>query len=313
LGGVTGAVASKAGDLLSKAADSTQDVADRFTLRALGGTKGQMNKIGDKASDLAEFVRSEGIISPTASSQEIAERTSAAVGRFADQTKPIYEEAAESYLPTGRLLGKIDEKIASLKNNPGNAPIVAKLEAYKNNIIDTGNIGYNPSDLRQFRKLVDNTVNFNSDAASQLGKQEMRWMLRDAEMGQIEKLDPALRAKNEALFRKIHLGSLAEDMAESGAARSAANNEIGLNSWQAGVMGAAATGEPITAVLSGLGREFVRRYGDQMGGLLLDKIAKAMKSPQFSRMFENAAQRGPSSVLALHQALQSNPDYRGLK
>jgi hypothetical protein len=305
LGGATGAVASKAGDLLGKTADTTQDVADRLTIRSLGGNKGQIEKLGSKAADVAELVRSEGIVTPMASSQEIAERAAATVGRYADETGPIYAQSAASKMPREELLFKIDEQIEKLSPNPGNAPLIKKLQGYKEAIYESQTSSFNPSDLRSFRQSVDRTVNFNSDAPSQIASKNMRGILRDAEMGQIEKLDPALRSQNEGLFRKIHLGSLAEDMAESGAARSAANNEIGLNSWQAGIMGAAATGEPVSAVLSGLGRELTRRYGDQMGGILLDKIAKAMKNPAVATAFEKAAQRGPNAVLALYQAMQS--------
>ena len=310
LGGATGAIASKAGDLLSGAADKTQDVADRFTVRSLGGTKKQIEKLGGKASEVADLARSEGISSPFASSKAVAERADDFIAGVNDKMRPIYEKSSDSTLATGDLLKRLDSKIEEYALDPGKVDVVRELKRLKDNIASTGKVGYSPSDLGSYRSDIGKQVkDFTTGAEVKTAKKDLYKLLGDAEMEQIAKVDPALRGENEKLFRQKHIARLLEDMADNGAARSAANNEIGLNSWQAGIAGAAISGQPVTAILAGLGRELTRRYGDQTAGIVLDKVAKGMKNPKFASLFEKAAQRGPNAVLALHQALQSNPDY----
>jgi hypothetical protein len=310
LGGATGAVASKAGDLLAKMGDKTQDVADRFTIRSLGGTKKQIEKLGGKAGDVAELARTEGISSPFASSQAVADRADEFITGVNNQMRPIYEQSADSSLPTGELLRRIEGKIDEYSLDPGKAEVVRELRRLRKNIAGTGKVGFNPSDLGSYRKDMGEQIrDFTATGATKSAKKDLYGILGDAEMDQIAKVSPELRDANKDLFRKKHLARLLEDMADSGASRSAANNEIGLNSWQAGVMGAAATGEPVSGILSMVGREAIKRYGDQAGGIILDKLAKGMKNPKFAALFEKAAQRGPNAVLALHQALQKNPEY----
>lgn len=310
LGGATGAAAYKVGDLLSKAGDTTQDVADRFTIRSLGGTKKQIEKLGDKAGDVADLARTEGISTLFGSSQATADKADDFIAGINNQMRPIYEQSADSTLATGELLKRIESKIDEYALDPGKAEVVRELRRLRKNIAGTGKVGFNPSDLGSFRKDMGEQIrDFTATGATKTAKKNLYGILGDAEMEQIAKVNPGLRDANKELFRKKHLARLLEDMADSGASRSAANNEIGLNSWQAGIMGAAATGEPVSGVLSMAGREVVKRYGDQMGGIILDKIAKGMKNPKFAALFEKAAQRGPNAVLALHQALQKNPEY----
>jgi hypothetical protein len=290
--------------------DLLQNRADKQTLKALGGTQGQIQKLGEKAPAVAEHAR-QNLISPLASSKTIAERAGTVGDELASQTKPIYEAAENSSISTGKLLDQVDGLIDQLKSNPANAPIISKLKGYQEAMKDAAAPGFNPSELRQFRQGVANTVNFNSDAPSQIASKNMYGLLREAEMGQIENVAPALREANEGLFRSLHLNSLAEDMAEKGAARSTANNDLGINSWLAGQM-AATVGGPIPGAIMAAGREMVRRFGPQMEGLALDKVAKVIGGTKFEPMFAKAAERGPQAIAALHQALRSNPEYQAL-
>lgn len=310
LGGATGAIASKAGDMLTKAGDATQDVADRFTIRSLGGTKNQIQKLGGNAADVAEAARAEGIVTPFASSKTIAERADNLLGSIDDEMTPIYNAASDSSMATGDLLKRIDDQIAEYQYKPEMADVVRQLEKAKQDIAGTGKVGFNPSELGGMRKKYGNDVkDFTTGGDVKRAKKDLYGITREAEMGQIEAVGPELRGQNEALFRRKQLAHMLDKMSDSGASRSASNNEIGLNSWQAGMIGAAATGGLDMASYAMLGRELSKRYGDQIGGVVLDKVAKGMKNPKFAALFEKAAQRGPNAVLALHQALQSNPEY----
>jgi len=280
----------------SKVAELMQKRADSQAIKALGGSQGQIQNLGDKAPEVAQFAR-DNILSPFASSKTLADRAASVGEDLASQTKPIYEQAAGSKMPREELVSLIDNKIAGLKSNPGNAPIINKLEAYKQSIFDSGASSFNPADLKDFRQAVAKTVNFNSEAPAQLASKEMYGTLRGAEMGQIEKIDPALRQANEKLFKDLHLSNLVEDMADKGAARSAANNDLGMNTWHAAQLAANVGGGPAAVVMGAL-REGARRFGPQLQGIYLDKAAKAMQNPKFAQILQDAAQRGPEAAVA---------------
>lgn len=294
---------------LSKIMDKA---GNKQLVKSLGGTKGQIEKLGSKVDDVGDMLYKEDIVTPLASSKTIADRVSTRAQDLADEMAPIYKASKDSNLPTAELLQSIDNRIAELRSNPANAPLISKLEGYKANIGDAGNISYNPSELKAFRQGNAKNVNFQSDAPTQLGKQEMNWLLRDAEMNQIAKVDPKLMKANEDLFRQVHLNSLAEEMADKGAARSAVNNEIGLNTWQAGTIAAAAEASSPKIALMMAAREMGKRYGNQLAGNGLKKAAEVIEGTQFAPMFAKAAERGPQAVIALHQALRSNPEYQKL-
>jgi hypothetical protein len=292
-------------------ASKLQTRADNQTIKALGGTQGQIQKLGDKAPAVAKHAR-ENLLSPFASSQEIAEKAATMGDDLAQQTKPIYQAAENSSVSTGEMLKRVDDMIDQLKGNPANAPIINKLRGYQEAMKDAAAPGFNPSELREFRQGVAKTVNFNSDAPSQLASKNMYGLIRDAEMDQIAKIDPKLMLQNEDLFRKLHLNSLAEDMAEKGAARSTSNNDIGLNTWLAMDMAADLGTGGLKTALVGAGREMVRRFGPQMEGLGLTKVAETIGGTKFEPLFVKAAERGPQAIVALHQALRSNPEYQAL-
>lgn len=310
-----GALAKVAPGLVAKAGEYGEagsawlkKVANSQAVKALGGTKGQVEKLGEKANDVGAMVLKNKIVTPLASSKEIADRVSQQGEKLAAQTKPIYEAAEGSTMKPNSLYYEIEAKIADLKSNPGNAPIVAKLKKYQDELIDSGTENFNPADLRKYRQSVDKTINFNSDAPSQMASKDMRNILRDKEMGLISDVNPELAKQNEGLFKDIHLNILAEDMADKGAAKSAVNNEIGMNTWQAGTQAAAAGATGGTSAIAMLGRELVRRYGHQTTAVALDKIA----SSKFAPVFAKAAEKGPSAVAAVHAALLGNPEYKAM-
>jgi hypothetical protein len=282
----------------NKLASMLQSRADTQLVKSAGGTQKMIQDAGDKIPELAAHMRDNKLVTPFASSKTIAENISNMGDDLAAQTRPIYEQAAESKMPREQLVALIDDKINSLSSNPGNAPIVSKLQQYKNSIFDSNVSSMNPSDLKDFRQAVAKTVNFNSDAPSQIASKDMYGLLREAEMGQIAKINPELRTANEGLFKSLHLNRLAEDMADKGVARSAANNEIGLNTWQAMDVAASLGSGGISTAVMGALREGARRFGPQMQGIYLDKAAKAMQNPRFAKILEDAAKRGPEATVA---------------
>jgi hypothetical protein len=296
----------------SKIAPLLQRQADQSTVKALGGTQKQVQDLGSKLPEIAELARSEKIVTPLASSSKIAERAGSFVDDAVAQTKPIYEAADDISVSTGSLIKEFDKQIAKLEGNPGMAPLRKALESRKQELIEESMAGYNPGQLRSYRGAVDKLTNFQSEAPAQEAKQITRSLLREQEMGLLEQVDPALRQANEGLFRKIHLGNLLEDMADKGAARSTNNNLFGINSQILGSGAGAAIGGVSTGewegVAAGAGgvmaaREIAKRYGPQVAGVYLDKIAKAMTNPKFAKLIEEAASRGPEASVALMSVL----------
>lgn len=292
----------------NKIAPLLQTQADESTVKALGGTQKQIQDLGSKLPGVAEQARSTGVVTPFASSSKIAERADDVVRDAVAQTKPLYEAAENTSVSTGSLISAFDEQIAKLDGNPGMAPLRQALESRKQELIKEAQAGYNPGQLRSYRGAVDKLTNFQSEVPAQEAKQITRNLLREKEMGLLESVSPELRAQNEGLFKQIHFGSLIEDMADRGAARSTSNNLFGINSHIVGsgagaALGGATTGdwEGVAAGAGGLmmAREIAKRYGPQVAGVYMDKAAKAMQNPKFAKMFEEAAKRGPEAAVAL--------------
>lgn len=281
-----------------KLAKMLQSRADTQLVKSTGATQKMIQDAGDNLPDLAAHLRDNKLIGPTSSSKTIAENIANMGDDLAAKTRPIYEQAAESKMPREQLISVIDDKINSLASNPGNAPVINKLQSYKDAIYGSNVSSMNPAELKDFRQAVAKTVNFNSDAPSQIASKDMYGLLREAEMGQIAKIDPALREANEGLFHSIHLNRIAEDMADKGAARSAANNDIGLNTWEAMNVAANLGSGGVTTAVMGALREGMRRFGPQLQGIYLDKAAKAMQNPKLAKVLEDAAARGPEAVVS---------------
>lgn len=302
-GALTAGLFTKYAPMLSKAGKDKltkllQGRADTQLVKSTGATQKMMQDAGDKIPALAAHLRDNKLIGPTSSANTIAENVSSMGDDLAAKTRPIYESASESKMPREQLIALIDDKIGSLDSNPGNAPIISKLEGYKDAIYGSKASSLNPADLKDFRQSVAKTVNFNSDAPSQIASKDMYGLLREAEMGQIAKIDPALREANEGLFQSIHLNRIAEDMAEKGVARSSVNNDIGLNTWQAMDVAASLGSGGVTTAVMGALREGARRFGPQLQGIYLDKAAKAMQNPKLAKLLEAAAARGPEAVVS---------------
>jgi hypothetical protein len=321
-----------------KFAGFLKSTANQKAVKSLGGSQGQFQKLAasDKMDDVGNMLLEEKVVTPFASSKKIAERVNQRGEDLAAQTKPIYEAASNSKLSSDKLGKVFSDKMDELGLDPGSLPVADQLGKYKGQVnsvnrrIKDGQVKdlvergadlpdaemfapgktYNPADLRKFRQSVDAGINFNSDAVSQQGAKQARSLIREQEMGLIENIDPALRSQNEKLFRQLHLNSLAEDMAEKGAAKSGVNNALGINSWQAGQVAAsvAQSGPVATAIIGA--RELIKRFGPQTSAVALDKISKAMQAGKFAPMFAKAAEQGPKSVAALHAALIKNPEYQ---
>lgn len=320
--------------------NTLQSKANQQAVKALGGTKGQMQALqsSGKIDDVGQMLLEKRVVTPFASSGKIAERVAQRGEDLAAETAPIYDAAASSKLSSDELSNIFKGRMDELSLDPGSLPVADQLSKYKGQVsrVDeatrSGQVkdlvakgaditdaemfapgkSYSPADLRKFRQGVAKGVNFNTDAVGQQGAKQAGGLIREQEMKLIENVSPDLRAQNEALFKQLHLNSLAEDMAESGAARSGVNNTIGLNTWQAGNVAAELTNSPVKTVLIAGAREVVRRLGPQTSAVTLNKIAQAMETGQFAPMFAKAAERGPQAVAALHQALLSRPEYKAL-
>ena len=339
--------ASKLGDKgWSWLANLVDKTGNRQVVSSLGGTKKEFQNLAasGKLDDVGDMLYKEKVVTPFASSKKIAERVSQRGEDLAEKTRPIYDASTDSKLSSDELGNIFKGRIDELGTDPGTLPVADQLSKYKSQVsrvddtvkesqikeliskgvseedaaLMVSGKSYNPADLRKFRQNVAKGVNFNTDAVGQQGAKQAGGLIREQEMQLIEKLDPALRAQNEGLFKQIHLNSLAEKMADGGAARSGVNNGIGMNSWKAaqvaattgaaGALDLFGTGGVATAAL--IGRELGKRYGSQASGVMLKKVAGVMKSGKFAPLFTAAAERGPNAVAALHSALMSNPEYK---
>lgn len=329
----------KLGSMTKPLVDKARNFAGESAVRALGrATPTQTRAMQDKdkygygVKDVGNWALENKILSPLASSEKMLERTRAALDENSKAMKPIYDAASTRKIDSEMLKREVLRRSNELAKDPGKVPQAEKLASYTRNIdraAEANAVGpmgpqrqtYNPSDLAKFRGDVSKTINFNTDAVSQAGAQDMRRLLREKEMGLIEAKDPALRSQNEALFKNKTLGSRAEEVAERGAQQSQTNNRLGLTSYIGGgavTSGLLATGMDAgvatgIGMAAGVGREILKRYGDQWSALTANKIANAASSETYRPLFEAALKRGGTAVAELHsQLLNDDPSYAGL-
>lgn len=290
-------------------------------VKALGPTQDMMKKLKQKGlvEDVGNFALDNDIVNWTRSSKGMNEKAEKVTQALADETQPIYQRAKDAKLTKDELLAAIKGREAQLMSEEGMVPVAEKLGKFAKQAEKSNVESYNSAAVRRYRQAVSKGINFNTKPNSQLGADEMRKILREQEMGLIEKVSPADRAANEELFKKIRLGNELEKLSERGEARSEVNNLVGLRNSlvSPGVATAvtAMTGSLTTGAVAGaataIGGEILRRYGNQWNAKALRGVANAASGKTFAPLFQEALKRGGSAVPMLHQKLmQTNPEYQ---
>ena len=329
LGGTFAKVANKAGDYVSekskKIYDYLRNKAGNKASESFGGTQRMMERAGDKMPEIGKYALDNKILTPFGSNQSTFKNFQRATRGLEDEMNPIYDAASKQSLTRDDLANMIEGKINEANMDAGTVDLATKFQKHKDDVNSAAREYYNPSDLRNYRRSFDRKIkdfNKKGESSGEQAAQDMRWGIREKEMDLIDQYDPLLRQKNEDLFNKYHLASLGKEMAGRGAARSSANNGIGLTSYIVGAGAAGAGGGlvaagappeiiPLLAVTGTLGREISRRYGKQMTAHGINKLSSILGSPRYANIFKQAASRGGSAVAVTHQMLlDKDPEYR---
>lgn len=302
--------------------DPIKDFAGRHAIRAMGrATPTQVKNMEKKkiTAEVGKWALDNKVVTPFASNKKMAERTEQVLDDVAEQMRPLYKAARDQKVTSDQLKDIVKERAQQAAQVEGGVPLSEQLMKFHDEVekaAQAGRTEYTPEGLKRFRQAVQRRTNWNTEPVGQEGHRKFRNVLRKEEMGAIRRNDPEAAALNEKLFRSVHLGSRAQEVAERGAQQTQTNNRFGLTSYLLGGGALGADLEPaIKAGLSGgtmIGRELFRRYGDQWLATGANKIGNVMSNETYRPLFEAAMKRGGTAVADLHnQLMNSDPAYAG--
>lgn len=315
------------GNKVKPLAKSVSDFAGNQAVRALGrATPTQTKNMAEKklTADVGNWAMDNGVVTPFASSKKMLERTDKVLDGVAQEMAPLYKAASGQKVSADQLQKFLEKRADTIAKEPGGIPLSEQLLSFKQEIAkaaEKGRTEYTPEALKKFRQRVQDRLNFNSEPLSQEGGRRFRNILRANEMALIRKEAPESQRLNEKLFRSVHLGNRARDVAERGAAQSQVNNRIGLTSSivGSGVASALLSAGTEPAVATGLGlasgvtSELVKRFGNQWTGRTARRLAQAINSDTYRPFFEEAVKKGPAAIASLHDQLMDNdPAYSSI-
>lgn len=302
-------LAKKGGQAKDSLVESTQNKASELAVKALGGTKSQMqNMPANIKQQVGQELLTNKVVTPLASKKAMSERIDQLSNEAAQQIDDVLSKAGNTAMTTDELVQKLTNRAESLQKEGGNKPLIDKFNNYIEDIMATGKDKWTAAELRTFRKNVDRSINFASDAPAQLGAQEVRTIAQEGVLGGLEKVSPELRKEGEQAFKRYSRLAEADKMASKGAAAEATNSTVGPVSKIAGAAQVATGSFPWLTVLN----EAVRRYGNASSAVGLNKIANVVGGTKFAPILQKAAERGPGAIVATHQVLLKDPEYQQL-
>ena len=338
VGAVDAATAGVATKVLPPIANAVMKPADKIReyLRNKAGTQASkalkpnlkmVEEAGDDLPEIGKLMLDEKVVTPFASQDEMANRTYDLKKRLDRKMDPIYEATHNQSISREDLANAIESKIQDANMKMKDIRRGPPLQSYKDDALSSGQNFFNPQDLRELRgKIGEDVKEFGKagQSASQKAAQDMYFLTRDQEMGLIDKANPSLRKENEDLFRKASLNYQAMKMADKGSAKSDTHNLFGMNSWNSGQLAATGaglgaiaqqTGGAIGVLAAGaaglVGREILRRYGNQWNASVLNNMSKLVASPKYAGIFQSAISRGGPAVAVAHDMLlRKDPEYK---
>lgn len=309
-----------------------QKASNEKAVESLGATSGEIKRFLQRKDlqTLGQFLKDEQIVTFPSSKEQIfnrlAEKTSQygkdlsdtlvradeIIGSPSIKPAEIYADLKtkieKDYLPFHAKKGlaeKFEKQIGGLLENPEEAWTLSQANKQKSAYYDTvKNWGLEDREGKDFARYIGSVIN-------------------DKIESKVAELSPETLKTFKDLKTKYGYLEEAETIAKNAHAKAVANNDFGLTSYVAGAGGLAA-GDLGTAATAFVGREGIRRYGDQIAAAAYNKMAgllhaeKAMKGiamkldaiPQILKAMKNPRRPGPRTMgIAATQRLVS-PDSR---
>lgn len=326
VGGLVGKGVEKATPIaqagLDKLGTGARDLAERLGVRALGGERGSIKKIGfDKAKAAAGQALDEGVISPFASTDDLIARNEALKskgGEMMGQAYQAIDDAGASTFNPLDVASKMDEELGGFWRSPLNKAEANQFDNTIESILARGDGNIPLREAQLLKEELGRAANWKN--ALQVSPKEQ--MARDAYKLVNQSIDDAVESGatavnsaglKETLARGKELfgnAATAEKFLENKLAREQGNKIFGLTDTIAGA-GALGTnaGAPAAGALV-LGKKALEKYGAQTGAVGLNKVSELLKrSPKMAEL----AQKSPKVFNAILQKMESQLSAGGPK
>lgn len=322
LGAAFGTGTELAGRGLKYASTKLPDVLQKFAEKAAVNATGATGKqAANFSEDAGRELLDRGIVRFGDSQSKIATRAgdavSAANAQIDDALKTL--EAGGAKVDANDIYNAVRSKIDELRGDPSQADVARLLENELDNLLNATDslgstelgVGAAEKIKRGYNRKAGNWADPEKGAVGKEMYQTFRHGVEDA----AQAADPATAQLFEEGKKTFGLLRPIEEAAERRAATTAQSPVGGLLDMTSLASGVA-TGNPLTGVAMAGARKMVAPRVSSSVAVSADTLSKVLRSaPQklgkFTRVLQQAEQRGPQGVAATHFVLQqSNPEYR---
>jgi len=311
IGGALGGAFQGVSNIMNKAPEALSDTAEGLAARALGAERGTIKSIGyDKVKQAGRTALDEGVLSPLASTEDLATRVAALKQKGGEAMGDVYKAIDEAGVSTFNPLDEavnVEKKIGDFYKSPINRGEAKQFENTIESMLMRGDKNIPISEAQALKEELGKVANWKNN----LNITEKEKMARDAYKVVSEGIDKAVEAGSQqlntpGLLEKLKQGkdifsktSTMEKLLENKQARESGNKLMGLTDWElaggglAGTLAGVATGGAGVLATGGalLAKKGLEKYGAQSGALLLDKISKTLlKSPQWMKVAKDQPQ-----------------------
>lgn len=296
-GAVAPVLAAGAGKLAGKTGTMLSEVAERRAAKAAGVDKAALKRIARRDNGVQEFGRTlldEDIVTPFASSDDIATRSRSALGGKGQQIGQTLADAdaAGGSFPLDDFISRADTDVLTpMRANPFQQGASRQVDELLGGVVDK--YGQSKIPLGEANKLKGQLDDLlygmrgTQDPASTASKAELQKLRRILNSQIEEGVGEALPDQIDAFKgAKNDYGWLSEAArsSENAGQRELANRFISPSDYLTGIGGgvgmAAAAANPaalLAAVPAALGHKLVRTYGNQVAARSLDKVGGWLK------------------------------------
>lgn len=292
--------------------DWLSNQAEEQAFKATGAKIGDYQRLGATAERQAERVSSigrrlidEGIVTPTASKTDIAERVASKLKATGEELGALRKQISETgaTLDTNAFGRRVFEEVAApLEAVPGSSKELAAVRGYMTDLLErteqTGSIPLETA--HEWRVALDKKLGYDK-LGVQPATAELRKIRTILEDEWTKSADAAAKLKGESFAEKYTLAKQAyadlatvNKIAGKEVAREGANRAISLTDTIAGATAFATMG-PLGLAAAGANK-LLRTYGNQLGATVLDKLSRLEGVQRAAAQVDQAIGRAVSEV-----------------